>query len=98
MGIATNLVAMSLSHGRYAVISQTTAKINEASVRDAGLLHDVSEDRYCLDEAAVIHKSHFQKFLFPETDHRPALEWLSSLPAEATFILVHLAEWESGLD
>jgi hypothetical protein len=97
MAIASNLLAIAWHGGRYAVASQITAKINTSSLRDAGVLHDVSQDSYYLDEAAIVQKAQFRKFLTPETDYPAATAWWSSLPAEVMFIVVHLEEWESGL-
>jgi hypothetical protein len=97
MAFHTYLVAISLDSGRYAVASQTLAHINSSTLRDAGLLHDVSESAGYLDEAAIIQKADFRKFLLPEASYKAAIEWFSSLPAEVMFIVVHRAEWESGL-
>lgn len=93
----TNLVAISWRGGQYGVVSQTMAHVNSSALRDAKLLHNVSEDAGYLDEAAIVQKADFRKFLIPEASCRAALDWFCSLPSEVMFIVVHRAEWDSGL-
>ncbi len=95
----TYLVAISWSAGQYEVVAQTIAQIDSDAIRQAGLLHDVSEDVGYVDEAAIVQKADFVKYLLPESNpwHKEAQQWYSALPRETMFILVHRAEWESGL-
>ena len=100
MAFETNLIAISWKQGQYVVVSQTIAHVDTDSLRRGGLLHDVSDDVGYMDEAAIIQKNDLGKFLLPETNpwHKAAADWFVALPAETTFIVVHRAEWESGLD
>ena len=100
MAFEINLVAISWRADTYTVVSQVTAPVDIGAIKREGLMHDVSHNAGYIDEAAVIAKSDFAKyFLQPSSDWaRQAQDWYSSLPEEATFVLVHLYEWESGLD
>ena len=99
MAFDTHLVAISWRHGQYSVVSQTIAHVDTDALRKAGLLHDVSEGVGYMDEAAIVQKDDFVKFLLPETNpwHKAAADWRASLPPETAFIVIHRAEWESGL-
>lgn len=52
-----------------------------------------------VDRVAVLSKIDFQKYLLPTSNprHREATEWYAALPNEIAFVIVHLAEWESGI-
>lgn len=95
----TNLVAISWSAGQYAVVAQTIAQIDGGAMRQDGLFHDVSEDVGYIDEAAIIQKTDFAKYLLPDSNpwHEEAQQWYLALPREVMFILIHRAEWEGGL-
>ena len=97
--IEHHLVAISWREGRYSVVSQTLAHVDSTALRKDGWLHDVSSDVGYRDEAAILEKGAFERYLLPNDNpwHKNAKLWFSSLPREATFVMVHLAEWESGL-
>lgn len=99
MAFETHLVAISWSAGTYAVVSQTIAHVDTQLLTQDGLLHNVSEDSGYLDEAAIIQRADFAKYLLPPSNpwHKAAADWLAALPREVMFVLVHRAEWESGL-
>jgi len=100
MAFNTNLVAISWRADIYTVVSQVNAAVDTGALKRERLLHDVSHNSGYVDEAALIEKSNLAKFFLPPESAwaRRAQDWYSSLPAEATFILVHLFEWESGYD
>lgn len=94
----TNLVAIKWLKGGYEVLSTIQAEVDVHALKLDGLLHDVSQaGSGYIDEAAVIERNSFRKYLLAGT--RPSAEkaslWYSSLPYEARFIIVHRAEWES---
>ncbi|MEO8143118.1 MAG: hypothetical protein ABI654_02795 [Betaproteobacteria bacterium] len=95
----TTLVAIGWRERKFVVISQIIAQVDSAALRRDGLLRDVSENVGYIDEAALVQPRDFERYLLPESNswHDPAKEWYQALPKETTFILVHLAEWESGL-
>jgi hypothetical protein len=95
----TNLVAISWHQSRYAVVSQTIAHIDTGAMKRDGLFNDVSEDAGYIDEAAILQKSAIEKYFLPDSNawHEAAKLWYASLPRDTMFILVHRAEWESGL-
>ena len=99
MAFETNLIALSWHAGNYAVVAQTIAQIDTAAIKSDGFLNDVSEDIGYVDEAAILQKGDFAKYLLPESNpwHKAAVDWYASLPREVMFIIVHYAEWESGL-
>lgn len=95
----TNLVAISLLGGTYRVVAQTIAPIDTPALRRDKLLHNVSSDAGYIDEGALLERRDFERYLLPESDpqHFAAKRWYLSLPADVAFIVVHRAEWESGL-
>jgi len=95
----TNLVAIRLQGGTYGVASQTIAHVDSDALRRDGLLHDVSSDGGYIDEGAVVERDAFSNYLLPESNpwHGAAKTWYRDLPQHVVFILVHRAEWESGL-
>ncbi len=95
----SNLIALSWNDGQYEVVAQTIAQIDSLALQDDGILHNVSKDSGYLDEAAIVQHADFVKYLLPDSNpwHKEAQEWYSTLPRETMFIIVHLAEWESGL-
>lgn len=98
MAIETKLVALSWHDGRYEVVAQVTAQVDTNAMMNDGLFHDVSEDSGYLDEAAIVQKKDFARYLLPESNpwHKAATLWYASLPTETMFIVVHRAEWDSG--
>ena len=99
MAFETHIIALSWRNGNYAVVAQTTVPVNTETLEKDGLFNNVSENTSFIDEAAILHKNDFRKYLLPESDlfYETALEWYTSLPKETVFIIVHRAEWESCL-
>lgn len=100
MAFETNLVAVSWTHGSYAVVSHIIADVDTELLRKDGRLHDVTENVAYVDEVAVISKPELPKYFLSETSpwsHR-ARDWYAALPKETMFVLVHRAEWESGMN
>ena len=100
MAFKTNLIAISWVGGRYEVVSQIQAKIDTPAINEAKLFNNVSSNLSYLDEAAILEKNDFANYISPQTHpwHIDAFNWYASLPVEVHFIMVHRAEWESGLD
>lgn len=94
-----NLVAIGLRQGLYSIVSQTIAHIDSTALRNDGWLRDVSADVGYRDEAAILEKGEFERYLLSNDHplHANARRWYSALPREAAFVMVHLAEWESAL-
>lgn len=95
----TNLVAINWHEGAYSVVSQIIAHVDSRALECDGLLHDASSDVGYIDKAAVVQRLQFEKYLLSEANpwHKAAREWYDALPGWVMFILVHQAEWESGL-
>jgi hypothetical protein len=95
----TNLIAIAWRNGEYDVVAQTDAPIDVSALDRDGKIHDVSENTSYVDEAAIIQVGRFAQYLFPESDPRrnEAEHWLRSLPESVMFIVVHRAQYESGL-
>lgn len=85
--------------GVYAVVSQTIAHVDIDALKKNKRLADVSADVGYQDEAGIIEVKEFKRYLLPESNpwHQAAAEWYSALPPEVAFVIVHRAEWESGL-
>jgi len=99
MAFETNLVAIRWQAGKSEVESSVTAEIDIEALRSNQPLIDVSEDLSYVDNATVVSRSDFQKYLLPESTSwgSTARKWYASLSEMTHFILVHEAEWESGL-
>ncbi len=99
MAFYTNLIALSWLDDNYAVVSKITADVDTASIKRDGLFNNVSQNSSYFDEAAILGKKGLEKYLSSESgqQYKAAASWHASLPNEACFIVVHRAEWESGL-
>jgi hypothetical protein len=94
MPFDTHLIAISWSFGKYSVSSQTSGIVNEQKLKQSGRLSDVSEPNSGYrDFAAILSREEFLDFGADSSTSK----WFGDLPTEVHFILVHLAEWESGL-
>jgi hypothetical protein len=98
MAFATHLIALSWHMGRYAVVGQITADVDTTTIAKSGYFNDVSENAGYVDRAAILSKTDFAKYLLPGPGNIATAGWYASLPSETTFLIVHVAEWESGLD
>ncbi len=99
MAVETNLVAIRWLKGEYDVASSITAQIDIEAIRSKQQLVDVSSDLSYSDYATIVSYSEFQKYLFPDTVSWgcTARDWYASLSDDIKFIIIHEAEWESGL-
>jgi len=99
MATFTDLIALSWTQGRYAVVAQITADVPTDAIGKDHAFSDCSGDSIYYDGCAILHKSDLARYLAADASavYKSASEWCQSLPAEATFVIVHVAEWESGL-
>jgi hypothetical protein len=96
----THLVAIRWYLGNYDVVSSIAADINFAALRSEKRLFDVTENPGYVDEAAIVSYVEFPKYLYEDSNagHVSAARlWYNALPEHVSFIMVHNAEWESGL-
>ena len=91
----THLVAIRWYLGNYDVVSQIIADIQFGPLRHENRISNVSENAGYVDEAAVLSHLEFPKYLFP--GESAARVWYEALPDHVSLIMVHNAEWESGL-
>lgn len=100
MAFETHLIAISWAGGKYEVASQIQAQIDITAINEDKLFNNVSADAGYFDEAAILQKDDFAKYLLPQTNpwHIEAVKWYAALPKQVNFIMVHRAEWESGLN
>lgn len=97
MAFETNLIAVTWSFGKYQVASQTTGRIDLGKLKESGRLADVSQPASGYgDSAAILSREQFAELLRKQPDDSPTAQWFAALPREVRFIVVHLAEWESG--
>jgi hypothetical protein len=95
MALETHLIAISWTAGHYQVVADFNGAIDVTALSADGYLHDVSDPASgYLDRAAVVARPDFSKYI----KNTETATWLSSLPASVFFILIHQAEWESGLE
>ena len=99
MAFETNLVAIRWYLGQYEVVSATKADIDFAALRRKHQLIDVTESVAYADYAVVVSYKEFCEYLLPEPSSwtAAARAWYAALPEHVSFIMIHEAEWESGL-
>ena len=97
MAYYTNLVAISVTNGKYKVVSEISTQVNVRLMAEDHLFNNVSENNFYLDEAAIIQKDKFSKYLYAVEDNQTADNWYKELPPNVKLIIVHKLEWESGL-
>jgi hypothetical protein len=99
MAFDTNLVAIRWLQGKYDVVSSITASINIETLRSKQQMVDISSDTSFSDYATIVSFTEFEKYLLPESVSwgSDARDWYASLSDDIKFIVVHEAEWESGL-
>ena len=99
MAWETNLIALSKKQGEYSIASAIIGNIDIDKLYNEKRLFDVTNEMTYRDEACVLSRREFPNYLKLEKykgDERVRL-WIESLPREVRFIIVHRAEWESGL-
>jgi hypothetical protein len=99
MAWETHLIALSKEYGKYSVVSSITGHIDINKLYGEKRLFDVTNEMTYRDEACVLSRREFPNYLKQEKykgDERVRL-WFESLPREVQFVIVHEAEWESGL-
>jgi hypothetical protein len=95
----THLVAIRWYQGNYDVASSIIADIDVSALRRENRLVDVTQNAGYVDRAAILSFMEFPKYLYPGPGAwgSQARAWYGALPEQVSFILVHEAEWESGL-
>lgn len=63
MAYYTNLIALRIIKGKYVVQSCITANLNVLLLEEDHILNDASENNFYLDQAAIIQKEKFIKYL-----------------------------------
>jgi hypothetical protein len=99
MAWETHLVALRKEYGKYSVESSITGNIDINKLYNEKRLFDVTNEMTYKDEACVLSRREFPNYLKLEKydgDERVRL-WFESFSREVHFIIVHEAEWESGL-
>ncbi len=99
MAFDTNMVAISWHGGKYAIVGQIEAYMDNAVLENTGRFHDVSPLWGYLDRAAIFELNQLGRLLVSagRDKHLKVINWLKSLPKEATFIMVQLSESSSGM-
>jgi hypothetical protein len=83
----------------YEVASEIEAEIDLSKLKADGLLHKANENSFYVDKAAVIAKRDLPKyFIIDGRKKSEAEKWYSKLDDYVMFILVHEAEFETGMD
>lgn len=100
MAFETNLVAINWCEGKYHVESQINGHIATDRLRNEHRLRDASDSSSgYVDLACVLSREEFPAYLLDQTFTwaKETKRWFEALPQSVKFILVHAAEWESGL-
>ncbi len=99
MAYETHLIALKWVNGEYSVASSIIGHINIGKLEEEKRLFDVTNEMTYQDEACVLSRREFPNYLREEnfTGAERVRLWFESLPREVQFIIVHEAEWESGL-
>jgi hypothetical protein len=95
MAYSTNLVALSLQGGNYAVsATQDLGSVDIPRMKQEGLFRDASDPKSGYeDQVGVLTPSQLQGYAVASNTQR----WIQELPPEVFAVLVHEYEWESGL-
>jgi hypothetical protein len=100
MAFKTNLIALKWFNGTYSVHSFITGHIQVGKLEQEKRLFDVTNEMTYMDEACVLSRREFPEYLLKEENFSGAENtrvWFQRLPSDVQFIMVHVAEWESGL-
>lgn len=94
MPYETMIVAIALDGGRYSVVSQTSGQLDLEPARRSKRIHDISWSDYN-DFGGLLGRPEFAELL-PEGPGK-LQSWLEGLPDRAVLFLIHVAEWETGV-
>lgn len=99
MAYFTTLISLSFTGENYHVNSKIEADINLHLLREDGLLHNASSSISYMDNAAIVSKNDFPKYFDVNEGNTKtkAEKWYKKLDHSVMFIVVHEAEWDSGL-
>lgn len=96
MAFDYNIVAIRWKGGNYDVVAGQIFNqgLDWAALTKAFPLYDVSDDQTSyIDRATLLPVHRFREFVTEEK----VMSWLNAEAREAVFILIHAAEWESGM-
>ena len=99
MAFSTCLIAIVQRAGVFSVHSQVEGRIDIPALERFAALRNVSPNSSYYDRATVLTRAELQQFLLSPTEPGTLTvhEWYKSLHQDIDFVLVHVAEWESGL-
>jgi hypothetical protein len=99
MAFETHLIALKWVRGTYSVESFITGRINLTKLNQEKRLFDVTNNISYLDEACILPRREFPDYLMQEKFQGDEITrvWFEKLAPDVQFIVVHVAEWESGL-
>lgn len=93
MPFDTRLVAIRRSFGEYSVYSKFDGNVDQGKFRHSARVANLSPNTGYRDFAGIFSRQEIPGF---GPDEKTSA-WLTSLPEDIDFIMVVLAEWESGL-
>lgn len=100
MAFETHIIALNWVRGDYSVASSIIGYIDLGKLYKEKRLFDVTNEMTYMDEACVISRRDFPNY-FCEEDFEGAVRvrlWFESLSSDVQFLIVHVAEWESGMN
>ena len=101
MAFAVNLIAISWEYGKHSVHSEIEGMLGLGAINELGQIRDVTQPGSVYEDRAVVLSKEEAGALLTTGDLPPekrTREWYAGLPRNVRFIMVHIEEWESGLD
>lgn len=100
MAFETHIIALNWVRGEYSVASSIIGHIDLDKLYKEKRLFDVTNEMTYVDEACVLSRREFPNYLREEnfTGAERVRLWFESLSRDVQFLVVHVAEWESGMN
>ena len=100
MALETHIIALNWVRGEYSVASSIIGYIDLDKLYKEKRLFDVTNEMTYMDEACGLSRREFPNYLREEnfTGAERVRLWFESLPRDVQFLIVHVAEWESGMN
>ena len=92
MAFYSTLVAIDWSFGQYHVSGQFNGGVDSGALQKSGRMINLGTDYY-QDLVAIVSRDEFKEM----AGNSATLAWFNNLPSSVKFIMVHEAEWESGM-
>ena len=100
MAFSTSLIAFKWESGKLSIVSQMEALIDDRKLMSGEKLANIKLVIGYLDYLCILSKEEITDYFHPQgwyTFNDP-YKWLEEIKGETTFFLIHVFEWESGME